>query len=92
MRTRKVHHSQRQRQGQRPRIRHSVIMEATPDPLLGSIGGAEISYGLEDDDHQQQQPQPQQQPHQQQQQQSQQQHDFNFNRSFFKRICKPYKT
>jgi len=24
-------------------------MEATPDPLLGNIGGAEITFGLEDD-------------------------------------------
>ena len=72
MRTRNVHYSQRQRQGQRPPI--GVIVEATPDPLLGNIGGAEITFGLEDDHQQQQQPQSQQQ------QQSQQQYDFNFNR------------
>jgi len=54
-------------------------MEATPDPLLGDTGGAEITFG-EDDHQQQQQAQPQQQPHQHHQQQSQQQHDFNFNR------------
>ena len=55
MRTRNVHHSQRQR----PPIGRSVIMEAGTDPVLGDVGGAQISFGSiagvdQGDDHQQQ--------------------------------------
>ena len=82
MRTRNVHYSQRQR----PPIGRSVIMEAGTDPVLGDVGGAQISFGSiagvdQGDDHQQQ-PRQQDPPPQQEnvpQQHQNTQYDFDFN-------------